>query len=96
MSDKPLFQNTDEQEAIYAPEQLPEGSAQKTAAEVEARDSANAVGGGVVPVPAAGVMGAGVAGGASGTGTPTGGAAPAVGAAALANETEATNTDDRS
>ncbi len=35
MSDKPLFQDMDQQEATYAPEQLPPGSAQTRQAQLE-------------------------------------------------------------
>lgn len=37
MSEKPLFQNTDEQEATYAPQQLPEGSAAERLARTDER-----------------------------------------------------------
>ena len=74
MSDTPLFQNTDEQEAAYAPQELPEASVQEA---------------GLV-MPAAAVVGTTSAGTSAGTGTgaPSAGVAPAVGAAALADETE--------
>ncbi len=35
MSDKPLFQDMDEQEATYAPEQLPPGSVQRRQAQTD-------------------------------------------------------------
>ncbi len=75
MSDTPLFQNTDEQEEAYAPQQAPGTS-----------DSDEA---GLV-VPAAAVVGTTSAGTSAGTGTgaPSAGVAPAVGAAALADEAE--------
>lgn len=37
MSEKPLFQNADEQEAAYAPQQLPEGSAAEQLARTDER-----------------------------------------------------------
>ncbi len=35
MSDQPLFQNMDEEERIYAPEELPEGDPEETRAHLE-------------------------------------------------------------
>ncbi len=63
MSDEPLFQKTDEQERVYAPQELPEGSAAEHKAEVEegARDSAVPEGGIVSPAVAAGPAAGGVA-----------------------------------
>ena len=95
MSDRPLFQNSDEQEAAYAPQQLPEGTTAEHAAEVEegGRNATNA--GSTIAVPAAVV--AGGAGGTAGSGYSTGaggtvaGLGPALGAAALG---EATAEDD--
>jgi hypothetical protein len=37
MSERPLFQNTDEQEAAYAPQELPAGAAQRAVEVDEAR-----------------------------------------------------------
>jgi hypothetical protein len=102
MSDRPLFQNTDEQEEAYAPQELPVGTAgERRAADEEGRDASGA------DVGAAGVL-TGAAGGAVATGalsgnvgtttgvTPAGPAAsPAIGAAALAQETEDNRTRDR-
>ena len=75
MSDKPLFQNADEQEATYAPQQQ---------ASDDVADS------GVAVAPA--TAGAFVAGDAT-PGPTSPAAAPAVGAAALAEESE--ENDDR-
>ena len=101
MAEQPLFQNMDEQEAAYAPQELPVGSpGERRAADEEGRDASGG------DVGAAGVMPA--AGGAVATGalsgnvgtttgvTPAGPAAsPAIGAAALAQETEDNRTQDR-
>lgn len=85
MNDQPLFENTDEQEAIYAPHQLPEGSAGDTRADVDnrARDRATtdeigvpAAGAGILGQTGGGVSGA-IAGGTTSTiGPSVGGAAP--------------------
>ena len=41
MSDKPLFENQDAQERVYAPEELPEGSAEeRRSADEEGRSKA--------------------------------------------------------
>ncbi len=90
MSDQPLFQQTDAQEAVYAPQQLPDGSHQKTKAEV---DDANHDQAGLddnVGVPAAGAgllaqTGGGVSSGVVG-GAPSA-QGPSVGTAAPDDET---------
>ncbi len=67
MSDRPLFQNTDEHEAAYAPQQLPVGSEGARDATVD--DGNRSTGGPDVIVPGAAVglggigSGGGVAGG---------------------------------
>ena len=84
MSDTPLFQNTDEQEALYAPQQLPsDGAADGTTA-----------GEGAVPLPLA-AAGMDLSGGrasgvahAGGTGGTAGGAGLAFGTDAAADATE--------
>ena len=68
MSDKPLFQNSDEQEAIYAPQQLPEDTAATDRVEIDERERADADGGDTVLVPGAAAGDAGM----SGTGPSTG------------------------
>ncbi len=82
MSEKPLFQNSDQQEGIYAPQQLPEGSAGERAAAVEG-DKGNA---GVADVPAVALAGGANTGGlgpsVSTTGTQSG-IAPAAGLTGL-------------
>ena len=95
MSERPLFQNTDEQEAAYAPQQRPEdGVADQVAADEGAGDNRPADGAVALPVAATGGAvnsgGPGYAGGTAGT---TGGMVPAVGAVALAGELE--KQDDR-
>ena len=92
MSDKPLFQNTDEQEATYAPQQLPAQASDRQATNAEASAGSDILAP-VDVVPTAGVAfeaagigtGAGVSSGTAGT---TGGIVPAVGAVALAQETK--------
>jgi hypothetical protein len=90
MSDKPLFRDTDAQEAVYAPQQLPADSEQ---ARVVADDDADRDQAGTdedVGVPAAGagllgMTGGGVSGAIAG-GTPST-QGPSVGAAAPEDET---------
>ena len=78
MSDTPLFQNTDEQEAAYASQQTP-GAGEA---------------GLVVPAAAlVGTTSAGTSAG-TGAGAPTAGVAPAVGAAALADTAEDQGEDE--
>lgn len=91
MSDTALFQNADEQEAVYAPQQLPEGSAAKEEADVEARDADNTTPG-FIAVPAGNAVSSGGASGTSGTASA---AVPAVGAAALSHETQDEDTERR-
>ena len=85
MSEKPLFEKMDQDEATYAPQQLPAGSAAEEAARVErdARGSDSADN--TVLVPGAFVGGAGTGGTGPSVG-PTGtlsGIAPVAGAAGL-------------
>ena len=90
MSDRPLFQNTDEQEAAYAPQQLSGGDEAGEVVGERGVSDATTVGA-VAPLPiaatgaAVNAAGPGFAGGTAGT---TGGALPALGALALAEETE--------
>lgn len=87
MSEKPLFQNSDEQEGVYAPQQLPEGSVGERSAAVEG-DS-----GGDIDAPDAALLPGAFAGGANmgglgpsvGTTGTASGIAPAAGAAGLAD-----------
>ena len=92
MSDQPLFQNSDEQEAAYAPQQLPHGAAGDEGTE----DDAGTVGGAALPAAATGgavnTAGMGYAGGTAGT---TAGMVPAVGATALAAQTEEQDETER-
>lgn len=97
MSDRPLFQNTDEQEAIYAPQQLPADTPPKEAANVDdARDQE--VGADVVVVPAASAGMLGQTGGGISTGV-VGGApsaiGPAVGEDAIEDGADETRRDRR-
>ena len=55
MSEQPLFQNTDEQEAAFAPQQLPEESAPAHSAELEATGSGTPPQEVVAPAVAAGI-----------------------------------------
>ncbi len=89
MSDTPLFQNTDEQEAAYAPQQLPAGNPEERDAVIEEGDTelgpAAAL---VVPVAAGGALAGGGATGQIGSGgqsqaPPVG---PAIAGAALAGD----------
>ena len=89
MSDTPLFQNTDEQEAAYAPQQLPEGSAAEGAADIE-QGERGVAGGADMPRAETGVAaGAGLSTGASTSVTTAPGAAPAAIAASEDDEQEA-------
>ncbi len=72
MTEQPLFQNTDEQEARYAPQQLPEGSAAERTANLE--EGA----GGDSDLPNVGLLP-----GAAAVGANTGGTGPATGAGTL-------------
>lgn len=95
MSEKPLFQNSDEQESVYAPQQLPEGSAGERAAAVEG-DSRSDVGTADATIPAAtlaagaNVGGLGPAVGTTGTQS---GVAPAAGLAGLNAATDDEDTN---
>jgi hypothetical protein len=98
MSDKPLFENEDAQERVYAPQELPEGSPEeRRAADEEGRARGSTVNdgvdGAVVPAIAGGVM-SGPLGMSSGTGNHPG-VAPAIGSAALAEETREDRDRDR-
>ena len=96
MSDTPLFQGADEQEAAFAPQQLPAEDASQTTGDSDASDAANTDRAGAVPVPAAGLMGVSLGmGGTGASGGAAGGIGPAIGAAALANETEDEDASDR-
>ncbi len=83
MSDKPLFQDMDDQEAQYAPQQLPPGSPQARQARIEegttgsVADEATPEEGAVVPGTAAGGLTGGNLSGQMGTTGQTG--VPAVG-----------------
>ena len=94
MSDQPLFQNTDEQEAIYAPQELPADSAahHKVRADDRERDTdttTDAVG---VPAAGAGLLSqtGGGLGASVGSTNPAG---TAVGTAAPDDETTGTDHD---
>jgi hypothetical protein len=95
MSDQPLFQNTDEQEDVYAPQQLPEGTAGSQAAEVDdqARDADTAVDGIGTPAAGAGLLSqtGGGFGGTAGVANPVG---PAIAAATPDDETAGPPPDD--
>ncbi len=84
MSDTPLFQNTDEQEALYTPQHLPSDAA--------ADDTTAGEGGVPLPLAAAGMdLSGGRAPGVAhtgGTGGAAGGAGLAFGADAAADATE--------
>lgn len=95
MSDRPLFQDADEREAIYAPQQLPEDTRAKEAANLDdVRD--REVGDDVVVVPAASAGMLGQTGGGISTGV-VGGApsaiGPAVGEDAVDDETRRDRRD---
>jgi hypothetical protein len=83
MSDKPLFQDMDEQEAQYAPHQLPPGSAEARQARIEegttgsVADEATPEEGAIVAGTAAGGLTGGNISGQMGATGPTG--VPAVG-----------------
>jgi hypothetical protein len=93
MSDKPLFENMDEQEATYAPEQLPLGSQQADQAELDEDRTGDRTD---QDLREEGPVAVGAAGAATGAPTvasfgPTGvgglpAVGPAIGGAALADE----------
>lgn len=96
MSDQPLFQNTDQQESAYAPQQLPDGTTGAQAANLddrshEADTSADEIG---VPAAGAGLLSqaGGGFGGTSGLTNPAAG--PAVAAAARDDETAGPDPSD--
>ena len=77
MSDKPLFQDADEQEATYAPQQTSDGADQDAPPLV---------------VPAAGVLGGGLSGATGPAAGSVGTGVPAVAGAALEGETNDART----
>lgn len=87
MSDRPLFQDADEREAIYAPQQLPDDTTAKHAAELDDAARDREVGDDVVVVPAASAGMLGQTGGGISTGV-VGGAPSAIGPAVGADATE--------
>lgn len=87
MNDKPLFQNSDEQEAEYAPEQLPEGSPGRLAADLEDAEDDPANDAPEIVLPAAGLGASGSAGASTGSsGGVAAGIGPALGATVLGEE----------
>ena len=97
MSDRPLFQNQDEQERAYAPQELGDGDPAEQVANLEEGEVGTGDGGDradrATGFGALG-LGAGNVGGGVGASqsTPGVGAGPAIGAAALGEELR--NTDD--
>jgi hypothetical protein len=95
MSDRPLFQDADEEEARYAPQQLPGNADQSTDEEGVASPDV------VVPVAAAPIAAAGAAANTGGPGYAGGsagtvsGIAPAIGAVAIAEELEKDDDEER-
>lgn len=92
MSDQPLFQNQEEQERVYAPQELPQGSADEREAAVEEGGGSADVGSNAA-IGAPGAVAPAMVGGAasgslgmSGGGGVTPGVAPAIGAAALSDD----------
>ncbi len=86
MSEKPLFQDSDEQEAIYAPQQVPGTGPADSATDAQETpiSDGNLADPGLIP----GAAAAGAGMGGTGTSTTTGtlsGVAPAAGGAELAN-----------
>jgi hypothetical protein len=101
MSDEPLFQNQDAQERVYAPQELPQGSADEREAAIEEGSAQPEVGSNAA-IGAPGAIGPAMVGGAAsgslgvaqGTGvTPR--VAPAVGAAELAEDEDEERNRDR-
>src|SRR5919202_3389052 len=99
MSDQPLFQNQEEQERVYAPQELPQGSADEREAEVE-EGSAQADVGSNAAIGAPGAAGPAMVGGAAsgslgiaGGGGVMPGVSPAIGAAALSDDEEDRDRD---
>lgn len=90
MHESPLFQHADEQEAVYAPEQLPGITAAEQAASADAHSSDQSTA--TVPMISIAAAGAVATGSSYGRGL---GAAAMVGAAALAQETDNRGGDDR-
>ena len=92
MSDQPLFKKVDEQEAVYAPQQLTDDDAGKNAAEIDdgARDTDSTVDEIGVPAAGAGLLGLTGAGTSSSiAGGAPGATGPVVGASADQDETAA-------
>jgi hypothetical protein len=90
MSDQPLFQSSDEQEAVYAPQQLPADHAGKQAADVEDGGRDPQTTDETVGVPAAGAGLLGQTGGGAQTGVvggSPGAVGPAVGSEASEDKT---------
>ena len=101
MSDQPLFQNQEEQERVYAPQELPQGSADEHEAAVEEGGGSADVGSNAA-IGAPGALGPAMLGGAaSGSLGMSGGAgimpgvAPAIGAAALSDADDDERNQDR-
>lgn len=95
MSDQQLFQNTDDQEAMYAPHQLPEGTQAERAADLDdrGRDADTRTDDVGVPAAGAGLLGQTGGGlGSLGAGTP-GAIGPVVGAAKDEDETVGPQND---
>jgi hypothetical protein len=92
MSEKPLFQDSDEQEAIYAPQPVPGGGPAESPPEVEGNQSGAQDLVETMLVPGTIAVGAGVGGTGPSTGAGTlSGVAPVAGAAA---ETTNAPTDE--
>jgi hypothetical protein len=91
MSDRPLFENQDAQERVYAPQELPVGTDGRREASTEeaARGTGGAESGAIVPGAGVGLGGLGAAPATTSGG---GGAAPVVGAV-VAGETLSTDED---
>lgn len=90
MSDRPLFQDSDEQEARYTPQQLPEGAPGERTAEIEGDQRSSETDADVVIVPGAAAAGANF----DATG-PALGAGSLSGVAPVANDETIDDTPDR-
>lgn len=90
MSDQPLFQNSDEQEAIYAPQQLPDESSAAVADDRSDQDA----GGVDATVPAIALAGGANTGGLGPSAGTTGTASGVAPTAGLAGLTGAVDDDD--
>lgn len=95
MSDRPLFQDSDDREATFAPEQLPSGTEQ-AAVDEGTPNRESGLPAPTLPLAATGAAvsaaGAGNTGGTAGT---VSGAVPAIGAIALADEVEKNDAAER-